>query len=592
MKTAGMARHTVSAFDEKTATRMLSDFLEQKHTIATFFKENDRTPNYDGSFELVGEDDVPTKQFIVQIKKVEKLVPNIKGPNKGKYVYDMDTSFLYYVKEKVTESPAIYFVVDIVTKNIFWLYLSDELLMDLGFEGKERISYPFKKTDIVPDIDVFVQLLNQIAAKRNTLFLQKTPEQIAEMQDALDYINRLMETEFTKIKEVIFPNLWRFGIKYTPGETMSITAGAQTITSEAASMFALYPQIKGVADTGLKEYTCGQTNYFNHFDMFGKITPLEYVRDSLQKIIKSYFEEDIPAAQLPNIMLFERLASFVQRMKRFYEFEHDRDKILISELYRGHVLLIRYIQHIIIDQNVDPDEEDIKSDITSRFNRGDRNFFDIFHCGSKVAACFKKFCLQNETTEKIGFMPDLMFKIISKHHIIAFVDVAELLQRETKYYEQIWNYNFYELTTLASDKFIEEINTICHEWFSRLPSIFDSFYNAMFETNKYRPTGRFEYSNKYVSNGCCGPWLSTFVREYASNDLSFTYEPNCSNCFADKDRASGLLFIRDGILIERFLQRKTLFYDAVRCLMYQGICKNLKYRSTGLSFDGTTYRLF
>ena len=85
MKTAGMARHTVSAFDEKTATRMLSDFLEQKHTIATFFKENDRTPNYDGSFELVGEDDVPTKQFIVQIKKVEKLVPNIKGPNKGKY---------------------------------------------------------------------------------------------------------------------------------------------------------------------------------------------------------------------------------------------------------------------------------------------------------------------------------------------------------------------------------------------------------------------------------------------------------------------------------------------------------------------------
>lgn len=84
MKKAGMARHTVSAFNEKTATRMLADFLEQKHTIATFFKENDRTPNYDGSFELVGEDDAPTKQFIVQIKKVENLAPNVRGANKDK----------------------------------------------------------------------------------------------------------------------------------------------------------------------------------------------------------------------------------------------------------------------------------------------------------------------------------------------------------------------------------------------------------------------------------------------------------------------------------------------------------------------------
>ena len=120
MKKAGMARHTASAFNEKTATRMLADFLEQKHTISTFFKENDRTPNYDGSFELVGEDNAPTKQFIVQIKKVENLVPNVRGANKGKYVYDLDTSYLYYVKEKVTESPAIYFVVVLLRSCYEW----------------------------------------------------------------------------------------------------------------------------------------------------------------------------------------------------------------------------------------------------------------------------------------------------------------------------------------------------------------------------------------------------------------------------------------------------------------------------------------
>ena len=425
MKKPGMARHSASAFNEKTATRMLADFLEQNHTIATFFKENDRTPNYDGSFELVGEDDAPTKQFIVQIKKVENLVPNVRGANKDKYVYDLDTSFLYYVKEKVTESPAIYFVVDIATKNIFWLYLSDELLMRLDFEGKEHISYPFSETDIVPNIETFAKILNQIAAKRNTLFLSKTPEQIAEMQDALDYINRLMENDFPKIKEVVFPNLWRFGIKYTPGETMSITAGGQTITSEATSMFALYPQIKGVADTGLKEYTGSWTNYFNHFDMFGKTTPMEYTRDSLHKIIKSYFEDDIPAGQLPDIMLFERLSSFICRIERFYEFKTDGEKILISDLYRGLVLLIRYIQHVIIDQDIKPAEKDIKTDIISRFKRGERNFFDIFHCSSGVVACFKEFCIKHESDEKIGFNPDLMFRVIPKYQISAFVDVAE-----------------------------------------------------------------------------------------------------------------------------------------------------------------------
>ena len=87
--------------------------------------------------ESVEPEGVPTKQFIVQIKKVENLAANTKGGNKGKYVYRLETNYLYYVKGKVTESPAICFVVDIVTHNDFWLYLSDAVLMSLDFEGKE-----------------------------------------------------------------------------------------------------------------------------------------------------------------------------------------------------------------------------------------------------------------------------------------------------------------------------------------------------------------------------------------------------------------------------------------------------------------------
>lgn len=592
MGKAGMAKHSVSAFDEKDATRILSDFLEQKHTVATFFKENDRTPNYDGSFELVGADDAPTKQFIVQIKKVENLKPNVKGKNKDCYVYELETSFLYYVKEKVTESPAIYFIVDIVTKNIFWLYLSDEFLMKLDFEGKEKISYPFSKADIVPEIDIFVQTLNQIAKKRNTFFLQKTPEQIAEMQDALDYINRLMENDFTIIRDDVFPNLWRFGIKYTSGETMSITAHEQTITSESTSMFALYPQIKGEADTGVREYTGNQTNYFNHFDMFGKTTPMEYTQESLHKIIKSYLEQEIPAARLGDIMLFERIDSFVKRLQRFYDFNVHGEKILIDDLYRIYVMLIRYMQHVILDDEIESVEVNIKKEIIKRFNRGERNFFDIFHCGSEIVTCFKQFCKKQDFSRKIGFKPDLMFRVIPRYQIEAFVDIATLKERHVEHYEPIWKYNYYDLTKLNADEFISKINEICEQWFSELPIIYNSFYDTFFEKNKYRVKGKFEYVNKYFSDGRCGPWFSTTVREYNYKDFIIGHNPECSDSFNDEDKGNGLLYIHDGFLIERFLQRKRLFYDSVRCLLYQGICKELGYKSRGLSFDGMNYRLF
>lgn len=115
----GMSKHDQSSFNESEAVNFLSSVLESKHTIKTFFSANDRTPNHDGFFELVDEESTPKKQFIVQIKKTENLKPNIQGKNKGKYVYNLKTNFLCYVKEKVTESPAIYFVVDITAKKDF-----------------------------------------------------------------------------------------------------------------------------------------------------------------------------------------------------------------------------------------------------------------------------------------------------------------------------------------------------------------------------------------------------------------------------------------------------------------------------------------
>ena len=205
MRKTRMATHFKTSFDESEAIRLLSGILESKRKIKTFFNENDKTPNHDGNFEIINSDNTPKKQFIVQIKKVENLTPNQKGKNKGKYIYDLDTAFFYYVKEKVTENPAIYFVVDIVTKNIFWIYLSDEKLMALDFENAGgSLSYAFSESEKLVDIDEFTNVLDSIAEERNSIFVDKTPAEIAEMQDAVEYINNYMNNDFIKIKKLCF----------------------------------------------------------------------------------------------------------------------------------------------------------------------------------------------------------------------------------------------------------------------------------------------------------------------------------------------------------------------------------------------------
>ncbi len=102
-KNIKMAQHSNTSFIEKEAIRILSSFIEEKRMAKTFFNENDKTPNYDGFFEILSTKHlgkIPKKQFIVQIKGTENLKYILTGVNKGKYKYLLDTKFLYYVKEK------------------------------------------------------------------------------------------------------------------------------------------------------------------------------------------------------------------------------------------------------------------------------------------------------------------------------------------------------------------------------------------------------------------------------------------------------------------------------------------------------------
>ena len=582
MKKAGMSTHSFESFNESEAINILSSVLEANKTIKTFFGENDRTPNHDGFLELVSHDMSPKKQFIVQIKKVENLEPNVRGSRKGKYVYPLKTNFLYYVKKKVTENPAIYFVVDIVSKKIFWLYLSDEKLMEIDFEGKAKVSYAFSEEDTITDISVFSKQLNAIATRRNSLFLRKTPAEIAEIQDALDYINGSLDQDLSVIKNSMFPNLWRFGIKQSTTSDLSIQVNGKSFTPTKSSVLALYPQIKGTPETGIREYYPEQTDFGLHMTLGGQMEPINYCRQTLHKIIKSFFEGRVPLQFLPEICLQELISKFVETSSILFEDESFNGKINIYETERRFFYLANYLQYLLRHDVTNPSEVQIKNTLFSRYLRGDRNFFNlasgVYTFGAKQH--FRAFCSENPKL-KLTFSPKL-FEIMSLNSIQYFYCIQELKTRSILDFEQVWKYSPVPLRMLPEKDFEAEVKHILSAWLDNLPALNSELYSKLFPSVKYRFTGKYIYNFRTSKASPMLAYLVDVVHCYQSQQFEIIYDASIGDRMPDIEKWNGALRFISGIHLDAFLDGKLLYYESLMCLLYEGVCRELKIQPEDL----------
>lgn len=72
--------------------------------------------------------------------------------------------------------------------------------------------------------------------------MYKTPEEIAEIQDAIYYMNNLFDNDLKFIKDLAFPNLWRFGIANSklPPNDLTMTIGDKVITNDVSSNVFLF----------------------------------------------------------------------------------------------------------------------------------------------------------------------------------------------------------------------------------------------------------------------------------------------------------------------------------------------------------------
>lgn len=590
MKKPGMATHSESSFNEAREIRILESRLEEKKSIKTFFKENDRTPNYDGTFELVGEAGTPKKQFIVQVKKVENLVPKENGKHSGKYIYQLETPFLYYVKEKVTESPAIYFVVDIASENIFYLYLSDECLMALDFEDQYTVQYEFSEEDMLVDIDEFYREMDAIATERNRRFVKKTPEEIAEIQDAAEYINDFMNNDFKVIKETRFPDIWRFGVACSNTEEMQITCQTPdgeeiTLTSKHTGLFALYPQYKGQADYGFREFDGGEEQYFQNFDMIGDTSYKKYAEDTLQKIVENFCDKP-PIELLPTEILIERIYRRSMGLNEFWEGD---EPLSVSKAYRQCVLLFGYMGRIILNDGLTKKERAFRNHIIKDecYREGSINLFD-FQMWKDLREDMLSFAAENwNNFEEVPIPSDTLFSMIQISDVEYFVMTGELAERADTEILPVVDFN---IGNSYEDKTgLEQMREICKTWFERLPEIYIAGYKKIFDTDKYRFSCKVKY-DLYESGGEYGGECACIYnyRQEEPGKIDIEYCHNLNKVPVDKECPNELENISRGYLLEPFVRSGTPVYDGFRCWLYQGICDGLEFECPGLTVHYTS----
>ena len=583
-----MAKHSESSFNESEAIRILSEYLESTNRIKTFFKENDRTPNYDGCFELVTRNGEPKKQFIVQIKKTKSLNRCETGKNAGKYIYPLHTAFLYYVKAKVTESPAIYFVVDIESNHIFYIYLSDDKLMSLNFEGKEHVTYAFSEDEILTDIDSFYVKLLKISDLRNKRLLYKSPKEIAELQEAADYINTLFNGDLKIIKDYSFPGLWRFGVGYTPDAQLEISYknsdGERIVTSSSSStsLFGLYPQFKGVTGTEIGEYQWN--NFGSIIDCNGQAKPIDYVKRSIHKTIQRFCQNP-PAKLLPDVVLGERIykkASFLSEL-----FTPGSSKLTVDDLVNKLYCVLSYFDYLFFSsQNETEGEKQFKrmanNLLQQRLNSVD--FFNPFfmNCISdELKAYFYK-------TKEYRFNPKRVLRIITLSDIHFLTDLLELSSRKVKTINSEW----IDSNNILFGNDIQSINDLYSDYFARLPNLYYEFYRNVFsKNNEYRFNCKVDYylyidERPYRRQKFCARInkYSQFDDEIVINNVLITEDG-----FTDLEKRSG---VTEKIITCSFNPQganQQLFYDGVRCWLYQGICNKLGLKIEGLDLGNLSH---
>lgn len=286
------------AFNEALGNAFLKEKLESNSSIFCHFSEGDKTPNTDGTFEIIEKSDgkyIPTGTFCVQIKTLnhDYINKNTDGI-KSQYKYSCDTKIFNVVKEAITLDPCILFMVDVMNKRIFYKYISIKCIFELDINNEEHKTVYFNDQDEITDIEVFYDTLKDIHFEikeqrksiNSTLFVTNdnlTTEERELLQEESDYLNDIFYRDLAFVKKRIFPNVWKLGIAYLKDEN-SLRVGVYWIKKGTNGEF--YTQL-----SPSKAKTCVFIHIANN--------NISNLRDSINSYIKFQLEEALKKKAFP-----------------------------------------------------------------------------------------------------------------------------------------------------------------------------------------------------------------------------------------------------------------------------------------------------
>lgn len=160
-----------------------------KHTqaIAHKVESHDKTPNVDGSIELIDDEDRPVGELTVQAKTYKS---KYLGQNKA----DVPAYFVAYAS-RMRNKVCVFFSVDANANKIYWKYISDDYIREFQKRGDNAIhGYQFTKDEILSNENVHetINRWKQIFNDKIALLLKekKSAEEVmSESRSAFYLIN-------------------------------------------------------------------------------------------------------------------------------------------------------------------------------------------------------------------------------------------------------------------------------------------------------------------------------------------------------------------------------------------------------------------
>jgi len=629
----GMKTHSDASFNESKEISIIKMLLESKKSIKTFFGENEKTPNHDGFFELVNTNTKqPRKQFIVQIKKIDDLPLN----KDGSYSFSFDTAFLFYVKAKVTENPAIVFVVELNTQKCFYKYLSDDYLMSLDFENHDNITLRFNDSDEITNIDSFYQKLLKIANERNAKFISKTPEQIEEIRFAVEWLNKAMD-DISFLKELI-PNFWRFGIASSNGLALKISAVNNKTEDfpyeQNANAFGLYLQCKNQLDYGVQDFV--QQHYLKTtFDFTNTLTPLKYVQNVFVSLLEDYFNSYlIDPRYLSDRVLNEIVFSMLDKMAYTDNYAlskpntirtYYKDEETVETAKNNLLKFFSYFVHILCDNIPDHDIAK-KQAFLNALNRTPFNNsgVDLIECISSYAGYdFKSW---NEICFSFNDLINNLSLFNREYALFCFA-IIELEKRKIKKVCRIWDTCNDDFKSSGVIKFTSNgIDTSeytpikrthgnsIYSWYDdnklynsiknlilELPKEYSYCYEKIFGRNnsfKYRTDVRTKVI-AHQEEGFMPFWLELRTVKFANpKDITIIYDENIPIQLGveltKETYSKEIVSISSGEFPIDLFETRLPFYNAVKLFLWQGIMDYYGLNDTlhGVIIGNTRHNLF